>query len=290
MTIRATIARVTRLVRAPVAPVKPSGLTLIIPDRPEIGGYEPPKVEGGHRCAALWAERYCIGNNGHPLWAKMANWYTDPAQLTHALALVHAAPEGARAVQLVGLHADTSWWSNSPPVHSKAWYLGWQGALDALGTEMRRMGFPPDTLIIGQSEHYPVRAWFPAGGKVGDYHFGCYNVVASRDDHDRWFGPDQVAASARVSMPGMYWIDHSLPFNSIGGIMYTMAACRAAGSELIPFITEPMPGEEKAWQLMLEAFAALGGVRRMVLFAEHVGDLKDHKNRIEAAWPVKAGG
>lgn len=285
-----SIPAIRQIIRAFArAPARPSVLTLIIPDRTEIPGYVPPKVEGGHRCATLWGTEATY-TKGRPDWHKLAATWTDPAQLKRALALANAAPEGARAVLLSGMHGNTDgdWWLNAPRVGNDAWYHGWNAALDALAREMRRMGFPRDTLIIGQSEHYPASRWFRPW--LGLYPYANYNVVAAHDPADRWYGPDQVAPAALASCPGPYWTDHSIPFGSMGGILHTMAACRAAGSELVPFVTEPVPGEEKAWQLMVESFAALGGVRRMILFANHNGNLNDHKGRIEAAWPVKAGG
>lgn len=254
-------------------------MKLIVPDRPDIVRYVPPTGPSFVRCGTLgivW-----------PRDAYMCSWWHihrvftyDDARLDDAVQNINAAPSGARAVLLTGLHANTAdyWTGQPPPVGSRAWYIGWEQAVYALARELSERGARDDTIIIGQSEHHPLRDWLtPMQRAASPFTFINYQASVGNAHTPHVYVP-----GAAASMPCLYWTDHrTLGIEHVATTL--LADIGATARPVVPWVTEPVPGDEANWHAALK-LCAVAGVETAVLFANHHGDMAANKAAIEREW------
>lgn len=265
-------------------------MNLIVPERPDIAGYVPPNDPSptpcrrpNHGCSFVRCGTLGI------LWprdAYMCSWWHihrvfmyDDARITDAVHQINAAPTGARAVLLTGLHADTTHWTgNPPPVGSRAWYIGWEQAVYGLARELSERDAPSDTLIIGQSEHHPLSSWLvPMQRAASPFKFINYQASVG-NVHT----PHVHVPQATASMPCLYWTDHrTLGIEHVATTL--LADIGATARPVVPWVTEPVPGDEANWHAALK-LCAVAGVETAVLFANHHGDIAANKAAIEREW------
>lgn len=248
-------------------------MKLIVPLRPDIPGYAPPQGSDIHPCAVL-GPRWPA--DAHMLdWKRIDDFFThDEIRLRIAIEHVRAAPPGARAVVLTGLHADTSSWKNDPPpVGSLDWYAGWDRAIEYLAGALVSRA-PRDTLIIGQSEHHPLGRWIDTAYEAA-YPFQFCNYFALSDPES-----PHVYAPGHAAMPGLYATDHRTY-----SLDHVAKWLRGHPREVIPWITEPVVGDETNWKTALNICQLLGA-NRAVLFADHrePAKLPERKAALEQAF------
>lgn len=249
-------------------------MKLIAPQRPDIPGYAVPAGPDIHPCALItgfpWPSDHRAAN-----WCYLPRAFTIDKQVSEAERLAKAAPEGARAVVLAGLHADTgAWVGEPPPAGTVAWYTGWEQAVYALSREMVHRGVPQDTLIIGQSEHHPLGRWIDTAYEAA-YPFQFCNYFALSDPES-----PHVYAPGHAAMPGLYATDHRTY-----SLDHVAKWLRGHPREVIPWITEPVVGDETNWKTALNICQLLGA-NRAVLFADHrePAKLPERKAALEQAF------
>lgn len=252
-------------------------MRLIIPDRPDIPGYVAPSIPGASRCGALWGWAWPADPEATD-WRRVTERYLQHDQLIAAVEHIRESESGGRAVMLVGHHANTDEWSGNPPaVGSLEWHHGWFEAIRLLAARMVKIHVPHDTLIICQSEHYPLMPWL-------DY---AVQAALPYSLLNYWAHAQPEAQYKHSYAPGhragvcLYAADHK---TYSADFLKDMLLPRTL--ETVCFVTEPVPGDEANWHKAM-ALARLAGVRRCILFADHRGtpaDLIARRTAIEAAW------
>lgn len=254
---------------------------LIIPDRPDIKGYVPPAIPGSSRCAALWGWDWPKDPRATD-WRYVAERYIQHEQLILATEHIRQSDPGGRAVLLVGHHANTAGWTGDPPpVGSLEWHHGWFEAIRLLAARMQKMHVPLDTLIICQSEHYPLMPWL-------DY---AVRAALPYPLLNYWAHSNPEPAYKHSYAPGhRAGVCTYAPDHQTYTIEFLKDMLLPRAPEIIPFVTEPKVNDPR-WPKSMELLR-LAGVQRCVLFADHRGgtaDLAARKAAIEAAWPATVG-